>query len=273
VTDRRGGGPRRFELLALDIDGTLVDRSLEITPRNLDALQQATAAGIRVVLASGRMYRSALPYAEAIGTSEPLICYQGAVVRSRGGEILREWPLGPEAARTAVRFSREHRVHVNLYQDDQFYVESMGWGAERYAAVAQMEPQLVPDLMDLAARGSTKVVFVDQPARLHQLMPAMRRAFEPESRVTFSLPEFLEVVEASVSKAAALQFICELEGVDPARVIAAGDAPNDVEMLRFAGLAVVPTSAFPEALAEADETIPPPDQDGMAALVERHLLG
>lgn len=266
----RAAGP--FKLLALDVDGTLVDRSLEITPGNLEALQTAIARGIRVVLATGRMFRSALRYAEAIGTEEPLICYQGAVVRSRDGELIREWPLSPQAAKAAVRLSREQKVHVNLYRDDEFYVESLGPGAEQYAKVAQFEPVLVPDLMEIAAGGSTKAVFVDQPDRLREVKPILDQAFAPEARVTFSLPEFLEVVSADVSKAAALKLVCGRLGVEPAEVIAAGDAPNDVEMLRFAGLAVAPRTAAPEALAEAEATIPPPEEDGIAELVARYLM-
>jgi Cof subfamily protein (haloacid dehalogenase superfamily) len=244
-----------------------------LRPKNLAALQSAMAAGIEVVLATGRMFRSARPYAEAIGTSQPIICYQGAVVRSPAGELLRDWPLTAEAAAHAVRFSRSHGVHVNLYYEDNFYVEAMGEGARRYAAVAQVEPVLVPDLMAIAARGSTKVVFVDDPARLRGLEAEMRATFEPGSRVTFSLPEFLEVVSAEASKGAALKFVSERQGIAATDVMAVGDAPNDVEMLRFAGRAVATRTGFPEALAVAGEVIPPPEEDGIAALVELLLGG
>jgi len=152
-----------FKALAVDVDGTLVDHTFEIRPRNLEALQRVIAGGCRVIIATGRMYRSALKYAEAIGTEELMICYQGAVVRSRAGEILREWPVPPAEAVAALEMARAQDLHINLYRDDAFYVERMGWGAKRYAEVAQMEPQLVPDLMELAQQGSTKIVFVDKP--------------------------------------------------------------------------------------------------------------
>ena len=260
-----------FKALAVDVDGTLVDHTFEIRPRNLEALQRVIAGGCRVIIATGRMYRSALKYAEAIGTEEPMICYQGAVVRSRAGEILREWPVPPAEAVAALEMARAQDLHINLYRDDAFYVERMGWGAKRYAEVAQMEPQLVPDLMELAQQGSTKIVFVDKPERLRELEPLVRRTVEPRARVTFSLPDFLEVVEAKASKGAALAFICEAAGIRPSEVIAVGDAPNDVEMFRYAGLALAPRTSFPEALAEADAIIAPPGEDGIAELVERYL--
>ncbi len=260
-----------FKALAVDVDGTLVDHTLEIRPRNLEALQRVIAGGCRVIIATGRMYRSALKYAEAIGTEELMICYQGAVVRSRAGEILREWPVPPAEAVAALEMARAQDLHINLYRDDAFYVERMGWGAKRYAEVAQMEPQLVPDLMELAQQGSTKIVFVDKPERLRELEPLARRTVEPRARVTFSLPDFLEVVDATASKGAALAFICEAAGIRPSEVIAVGDAPNDVEMFRYAGLALAPRTSFPEALAEADAIIAPPGEDGIAELVERYL--
>ena len=260
-----------FKALAVDVDGTLVDHTLEIRPRNLEALQSVIAGGCRVIIATGRMYRSALKYAEAIGTEESMICYQGAVVRARAGEILREWPVPPAEAVAALEMARAQDLHINLYRDDVFYVERMGWGAKRYAEVAQMEPQLVPDLMELAQQGSTKIVFVAKPERLRELEPLVRRTVEPRARVTFSLPDFLEVVDATASKGAALAFVCEAAGIQPLEVIAVGDAPNDVEMLRYAGLALAPRASFPEALAEADAIIAPPGEDGIAELVERYL--
>lgn len=267
----RVSSPGPYRALAIDIDGTLIDRSLEVTPRNLAALQGAVVRGVRVILATGRMYRSALRYSQQIGTQEPLICYQGGVVRGFGGELLRQWPVSPEDAVVALQLARELELHINLYADDIFYVEEMGWGARRYAEVAQMVPQVVPDLMVLAVRGSTKIVFVDRPERLRELEPVIRARLEPRSRVTFSVPEFLEVVDAGVSKGAALAYVCDRSGLEPAQVLAAGDAPNDVEMFRYAGFAVAPRNAFPEALAEADAIIPPPEEDGIAEMIERYL--
>jgi Cof subfamily protein (haloacid dehalogenase superfamily) len=268
---RREPPPGGFKLLALDVDGTLVDRGLEIRPRNLEALQRAIGEGLRVVLATGRMFRSALRYAELIGTLEPLICYQGALVRAPDGVTLREWSVSAECAARAVRFGRDNKLHVNLYRDDTFYVEQLGRGAERYAQVAQMEPVFIQDLMEVAANGSTKVVFVDDHERLQELLPAMQKAFAPEARVTFSLPEFLEIVRADVSKAKALDVVCRRDGVAPAEVLAAGDAPNDIELFRYAGFAAAPRNAFPGALAEADAVIAPPEEDGIAELVDRYL--
>ncbi len=262
-----------FKLLALDIDGTLIDGTLEITPANLAALKDAMARRIRVVLATGRMFRSALRYAEEIGTPEPVIAYQGAVVRLPDGTLLREWALSPDAARLAVRLSRELGLHVNLYQDDNFYVEKLSWAARRYADVAQVEPVLVDDLMTVAAGGSTKVVFVDQPERLHAVEAQVRAAFEPASRVTFSMPDFLEVVDGQVSKAAALHFICERDGIAPHEVIAAGDGPNDGELFEYCGLAVAPSDAIPEVLEAADVTMPPPGRNGIEYLVRKYLAG
>ncbi|GAC1332622.1 MAG: Cof-type HAD-IIB family hydrolase [Candidatus Dormibacteria bacterium] len=268
---RRTASAGPFKLLALDIDGTLVDRSLKVTPANLAALQEAMHAGVRVVLATGRMFRSAVPYARQIGTDEPVIAYQGAVVRRPDGTLLREWPLSPAAAQEAVRVARRLDLHLNLYADDRFFVERMGWAAELYASVAQVEPVLVGDLMEVAATGSTKAVFVDRHPRLAELEGAVRGALEPASRVTFSMPEFLEVVDRGLSKALALEFVCAGYGIRRDEVIAAGDGPNDREMFEYCGLAVAPRDAIPEVLAAADVTMAPPGEDGIAELVHRFL--
>ena len=273
MAPRREPSRGPFRLLAVDIDGTLVDGTLAITPANLAALKGAMASGVRVVLATGRMFRSALPYAEEIGTDEPLIAYQGAVVRMPDGTVVKEWEMSRDAARLAVTLSRELDLHVNLYRDDQFFVEKMSRAARRYADVAQVEPVLVDDLLTIAEEGSTKVVFVDTPERLRAVAPQVRTAFEPASRVTFSMPDFLEVVDGHVSKAAALHFICQRDGVAAHEVIAAGDGPNDRELFEYCGLAVAPSDASAEVLAAADVQMPPPGQDGIAYLVQTYLAG
>ncbi|MGI8607895.1 MAG: Cof-type HAD-IIB family hydrolase [Candidatus Dormibacteria bacterium] len=271
MTGRREPSRGPFKLLAIDIDGTLVDGTLEITPANLAALQGAIGRGTRVVLATGRMFRSALRYAEEIGTNEPVISYQGAVIRMPDGSLVREWAMSADAARLAVSLSRQLDLHVNLYKDDNFYVEKMSSAARRYADVARVEPLLVDDLMTVAEHGSTKVVFVDTPERLRELEGRVRAAFEPASRVTFSMPDFLEVVDGDVSKAAALHFVCERHGIAEQEVIAAGDGPNDRELFEYSGLAVAPTDAIAEVLEAADATMPPPGEDGIAYLVEKYL--
>jgi hydroxymethylpyrimidine pyrophosphatase-like HAD family hydrolase len=187
------------------------------------------------------------------------------------GTLLKEWAVGPAAATEAVLVARELDLHVNLYRDDNFYVEKMTWAARRYADVAQIEPVMVDDLMTIAAAGSTKVVYVDTPARLKGLEAQVRARLEPASRVTFSMPDFLEVVDARVSKAAALKFICDRDGILPTEVIAAGDGPNDRELFEYCGLAVAPTSAIQEVRDAADVTMPPPSEDGIAHLVQHHL--
>ncbi|MFN2464672.1 MAG: Cof-type HAD-IIB family hydrolase [Candidatus Dormibacteria bacterium] len=261
----------RFKLLAIDVDGTLVDSSLQITPANLEALHGAVAGGVRVVLATGRMFRSALPYAEQIGTPEPVICYQGAVVRRPDGELLREVGLDAKSARTCVDVSRRAHLHLNLYHDDNFYVEELGWGARRYSEVAQVDPTVVPDLAEVASRGSTKAVFVAPHDELAAHEEVVRRATAPAARATYSMPEFLEVIDARVSKATALHFVCDRHGISREQVIAAGDGPNDLELFEYAGLAVAPSDARPEVLAAAGATVAPPGQDGIAELVRRYL--
>jgi Cof subfamily protein (haloacid dehalogenase superfamily) len=260
-----------YRLLAIDIDGTLVDDTLEVTPANLEALRGAVSRGIRVVLATGRMFRSALPYALQIGTREPLICYQGAVVREPGGNLLRETALSPASAHACLDLARRLKLHLNLYHDDNFYVEEMGWGARRYSEVAQIEPIVVSDLGAIAERGSTKAVYVAPHAELAAAEEAIRTGLEPAARITYSLPEFLEVVDTQVSKAAALQFVCDLDGITRDEVIAAGDGPNDLELFQFAGLAVAPSDARSQVLAAAGATVAPPGEDGIAELVQRYL--
>ncbi|MGH7395265.1 MAG: HAD family hydrolase, partial [Candidatus Methylomirabilales bacterium] len=114
----------RYRLIAADVDGTLVDDRRQIPPAVREALAEARAAGCRLTLATGRMYPSVLPFAEAVGTNAPLILYNGAALVERGSRRVtfrRCLPLAD--ARLALTLLKDFPLHVNLYAGEGLYIE------------------------------------------------------------------------------------------------------------------------------------------------------
>jgi Cof subfamily protein (haloacid dehalogenase superfamily) len=274
---------RRPRMAVLDLDGTCLDlRDQSLHPRTRDAVRAAVRGGTVVVIASGRMYRSALPHARDMGVVAPLVCYQGAVVRAMPaegdpviddfvlGRLLFEDPLGPAAALRGVALAREHGWHRQAYLDERLLCEEDRPEAYLYAEIAQVPITFVDDLEPALQRGTTKLVCViedaDEVARCEALL---REALGDAARVTRSLPQFVEVTDPRASKGVALARLAASVGVGLDEAVAVGDAPNDADMLQAAGYAVAVEGAPDSVLSIADAVCPPPAQAGVAAVLER----
>ena len=261
----------------LDIDGTLIDDDLVLHPRARDAVRRA-AATLPVILATGRMYSSALPWARELQVTLPLVCYQGALVRElphreAPGAVVFEEGLEPAVARVAIGIAREHGWHRQAYAGDKLYCEQDRPEAHLYAAIAQVPIHFVDDLDDIVSNGSAKVVCVSEDqAVIEACIGAMNSGLGDRARVTRSMDCFVEVISPRVNKALAIEKVCARLGLTLRDAVAVGDAPNDIEMLASAGCGVAVGSARAEVLAAADATCAGPAHAGVADVLEHFGL-
>ena len=264
--------------LVLDLDGTTIDHEQQLHPR-VRAAVRAAAKRLPVIVATGRMYRSALPWARTLGVMEPMVCYQGAMVRGmpgaggEPGEQIFERPLQAEPALRALRVARDHGWHYQAYQDEELLCERDRPEARLYSHISGVPFRVVPDLAPLLTMGTTKAACVfEDLAEVDRAFGVMTRELGGLARVTRSNPEFVEMLDIDVSKAGACEMVCERAGCTLADTLAIGDAPNDVEMLAAAGYAVGISTSRPEVLAVVDETCAPPQDAGVADVLEAFEL-
>jgi Cof subfamily protein (haloacid dehalogenase superfamily) len=275
--------PVRPRLAILDLDGTCLDvEDQSLHPRTRDAVRAAVASGVVVVIASGRMYRSALPHARELHVAAPLVCYQGAVVRALPvegdpladgvplGRLLFEDPLSADVALRGLALARQGGWHRQAYQDERLICEEDRPEAQVYARIAQVPITLVADMEPLLQRGTTKLVcVVEGSPDVESCEAAMRDGLGEAARVTRSLPQFVEVTNPVASKGKALARLCAHLGVRLEDSVAVGDAPNDADMLAAAGFAVAVRGAAEELLQHADAVCAPPREAGVADVLER----
>ena len=269
------GSAMRPLLLAIDLDGTLVEPRKPVRPVVIDAVKRAIAAGVRATIVTGRMYVGARPFAQALELDGPIVCYQGAVTAdARSGRFEREVPLPNAVAVRIYAAAKEHGYHVQFYRDDRFYVEANNAYAQLYARTSNCEPVVVPSLPEAFAGGdSTKVNIVTEPEKTPAALALMQRVCGDDAYVTRSNPEFVEMLSPQVDKGVALRLIAANLGVPLERVTAIGDSYNDLPLLRTAGFAIAMGSA-PESLkAEADAVVGDVEHDGVAEAIERFVLG
>ena len=276
--------PERVEMVVLDLDGTCLDFHQQLHPRVEAAVRQA-GERVPVAIATGRMYRSALPWARRLGVRAPLICYQGALVQAMPdpdpgeglayGRLISIETLAAATAQLAIAVAREHGWHRQAYVDDNLFCEEDRAEARLYAHVGAVPIEFVDDLTPVIARGTIKVVIVILDAEeAVRCRVAMTDALGARARVTPSYPQFIEIASPRAGKGPAVRRLAADLGVDLARTVAIGDAPNDVDMLEAVGFGVAVEGALPEVLDPAACTCPPPGEAGVAdVLVALGLAG
>jgi Cof subfamily protein (haloacid dehalogenase superfamily) len=265
----------RIRLLAIDLDGTLVNDRLEMHPRDVAAIKAATAAGVTVVLATGRMFKSSLRYARPLGLTGPIINYQGAVVREiTSGDVWYRCELTVPMQQRVLAFAEPRDWHVNVYVEERVYTARARPEADLYARIAMVPYEVVGPLSKWVSRDSTKMVLVDlDPAEVPSRIAELTAWTGDLGRVTRSLDWFVEVVNPEVSKSRALAMVADRLGIAQAEVCAIGDNLNDEDMVRWAGFGVAMGNA-PEALkAVAKYVTARIGEAGVARVIERFVIG
>jgi Cof subfamily protein (haloacid dehalogenase superfamily) len=278
AADASAGGPaaatsprraEKYRVVVLDVDGTMVGPDFVVSDRLRRAVRAAQDAGATVSLATGRMMRSARRFALEAGAEGPVICYQGALTFSaQTGEIIRHARISPAAARAALEIFAATDAHVNLYLDDEVYVERLTLWAEGYASRMEIGLKVVRSLSALADRRPTLILAVSDTDRNLTLVPEAARRLGRLARVTHSLPHFCEVGSPQAGKERALAHLSKLLDVPSQQFIAFGDGKGDAGMLRWAGLGVAIEGGHPDAIAAAGQAVQGPDKDGAARMIE-----
>jgi hypothetical protein len=269
-----------IQLLVLDIDGTIAGRSNDIREPVKQAIRSARTKGIQVAIATGRMYCSALRFHEAVGSTLPLLAYQGAWIQDPATQQLyRHLPLSRTSAEQLLDYFESEALRsllsVHFYINDQLYVREITNETKIYAQRANIQPQAVGDLRKVVASEPTKILALsDDTAIIDQLWGSLRQHYTPaELYLTKSVATFFEATHPAANKGAAVRYLAEeLLGLEARNVMAIGDNFNDLEMLEYAGLGIAMGNA-PAAVQEVAQWVAPSvEEDGAATAIEAFVL-
>jgi Cof subfamily protein (haloacid dehalogenase superfamily) len=258
----------KYRLLALDLDGTIIDMRLNLDPRDVEALHRIAGAGVTVVPCTGRPYPGAVPWVKRLGLTGPFVCYQGAEVRTLDGGKLLDHGVPHDLAMEVIRYARERDLHVQAYRDDELIVERDRPEAHVYANHAGMEVHVVGDLDQAMGPTTPKLVIVSTAEKVEPLMAETRRRWKGKLNIATSVPEYLEFTSENSDKASALVFLCERLGISREQSVAVGDGRNDASMIAWAALGVAIEGSPSEVIAAADRTIPGPGHGGIKQLAD-----
>lgn len=242
------------------MDGTLLDPGGRISPAATAALRALSARQIRVILASGRMAARVIPYIRDLGLPLDLIAYNGAELREWRGGPPEEWTVSRSrtlSARTrdaVFALCREGSHFLNVYSGGLLHGYHPAGDyrhADFYAGQTLAEyASKVDSLAALPQSDILKLLVVEAPETRDRLYREWEPGLRDHCQVLKSNPEYLEFVASGTTKGAALAHWLDKHGILPGELVAFGDAENDLEMLRLAGLGIAMRNSTPGLKAE-----------------------
>ncbi|WP_196594512.1 Cof-type HAD-IIB family hydrolase [Pectinatus sottacetonis] len=272
-----------IKLFATDLDGTLLNSDDKISKRNADAVHAAIAAGIIVTFATGRMYCSAVKYAEKINMDVPLVTYNGALIKSTAGKVYNEEYISEDVVKAFVDYCAHKQWYLQVNSNDKLYFptylqrsadyekstgikgETVGWHglSEKTANVAKML-----FVTDAYAQKDMR----EKLEAENGMICEMTHRFAGKVTLVRSKKGLIEVTSPMVSKANALRFLAKHFGFGMDEVMAIGDGNNDLPMLETAGKSAAMGNAAANIKAACDYVVDTNDNDGVAEALYKYVL-
>jgi Cof subfamily protein (haloacid dehalogenase superfamily) len=273
-----------IELLAIDVDGTLLDSRGRVPAANLAAIHRAAAGGVRVVIATGRSFHFAMQALDGLPDDLTLLVYNGAIARTRAGETLLRRLMPQAVARDVLGATLEWRHEAACVFDrpsaGQLVYDRMDWTGPNRAgfmrrnagiiqAVERIEDALSEDPVQVTFNGGVKTMR-DIAAALaaHPVAPQLEVTLTEYPHRDFSM---VDVCGSGVTKGSGLAALAAQFGIARSGVMAVGDNHNDRDMLEWAGTAVVMGNAEPELKRPGFHVTGTNDEAGLAQAIDRYI--
>ncbi len=274
-----------YRLIAIDIDGTLLNPQGTISPRNYAALETAIAQGATVALCTGRGYFMAQKVVGQLELEFPLVLHNGAeIVHSFDGKMITRWALSQETARQGVLLMKQFSLEPIIYDfhndEHRLVYESIDATNEAYVRyMSTKEPILhqTPDLMTYLDHNPTQLVAINREPIIKEAMLALQESL-PDANVftsgrLYNIEYwFLEMLDVDASKAKAVEYLSQLHQIERAEILAIGDNFNDIDMIEYSAFGVAMDNAPDEVKARADWVTDSCVEDGVAQVIERFVL-
>jgi Cof subfamily protein (haloacid dehalogenase superfamily) len=286
-----------IRLVAIDLDGTLLRTDGSICFRAAETIYEASQRGVKVVISTGRAPRAVKAIYEALDLDTLQICHNGAVIDDpRSGESHLGLTLDPAVARRVVQIARAlgKEMALGVEIGDRCYTDSVGHKsfsnepsvrgtsasdpkhgdttALGIAALTDDGGDALGALGKVLDQAATKLMMVGEPYVLGGLESTLRDEFGDELSFAFSHMRLLQVGHRDADKAHALEYVANHYGIPRAGVLAIGDAPNDLGMIRWAGTGVALGNAWKDVQSAAHFVVPSNDDEGVARAMRRFVL-
>lgn len=261
-----------IKLIACDMDDTLLTSDKKISERTRAAINKAIELGKIFLIATGRMFVSARPYAESLGLDVPLITYNGALIKgSQSGKVFFEHKMKLETAREVLRFCKENGYYLQYYINDDVCVEKSNEFSEYYGRVQNIPIAVLGEAFYDLQQAPYKMLIISPLEDAAKVRSDFEQHFADKLDIYNSQPNFLELMEPGVNKWRAVKAVAEQFNVCPEEIMCLGDSGNDYDMVSHAGIGVAVANANEKVLKAAKIVTASNDNDGVAMVLESIL--
>ncbi len=261
-------------MFVTDLDGTLLPTGKEVSEENIRAVREAVAQGVVVTIATGRMYKASLPIAKALGVDVPIITYNGALIKSVAGEVLYTSFLPEKYILEILEFCRTKKWYIQCYSDDELYYAERNFFSEGYEKAQKILGRDVgwEGMKEHTGQVAKLLLISETFEETQERIEILRREFGDEVSVMSSNPHYAEVTNPGVSKAAGIERLAEILGIDMAATMSIGDAENDLSMLKATGKSIAMGNAVPQVKEICDYVTGECEANGFAEAIRRYVL-
>lgn len=261
-----------YQLIAIDIDDTLLHSDLTLSDHTVATIQKAAKMGKFIVLASGRAYSGIKPFYDIFGIQSPAITFGGNQIMDKDGNAIVTHTVSTPDCKKILELAQEYGVHAHVYHDGLIWYPKYNKYAQFYADHYGCSGEERADLLSREDLASPKVLMMeDDTNKILEIQQRAQKLF-PHLNVMRSKPTLLEFTDKSYTKGRALQELCDSLGLSIGQTIAIGDSQIDASMIRAAGLGVAVGNAIDEVKDIADFVAPSNDQDGVAFTIEKFMI-
>ncbi len=266
-----------YEILILDIDGTLTNSKKEVSPKTLDAVIRAQEEGIKVVIASGRPTAGINKIAKTIKLDEYggyVLSYNGAKITNfQTGEVVYNETLPEEMIPSIYEEAIDSHVGIITYEGNDAIA---GNGIDKYneleARINGIGLREVKDFPDYITFPINKCLLTGEPEHMAEVEQKMKERFGNFLNIFRSEPFFVEVMPQNIDKAYSLGKLLKHLDLERSQMIACGDGFNDLSMIKYAGLGVAMANAQEVVKQAADYITLSNDEDGVAKVIDKFML-
>lgn len=259
------------KLIAIDIDDTLLNDALLITPRVKRAVQNAVDKGVYVVLCTGRIRKGAVRFYEELSLDTPMIVSGGAEIFDAQGHLMYSHPVDPALVKKLLQYAYDRGIHAQVYINGELVYRESNAYSRHYESLLGHPGIEMPDIMSLETIITPKVLYVMEPDMVEETQRETKKFF-PGLTIASSKPDYLEFASADVSKGEALAFLADHYKLERQSIIAVGDSQIDISMIRFAGIGIAMANAARDVKESADVICPSNEDDGIAYVIEKYIL-
>lgn len=266
---------KKFKMVCLDIDGTLLNSNHEITREVKETINiAANEKNIPVILVSARMPKGITFLKRELKIEQPIICYSGALILDKDSNILGKEFISAYNLEEVYKLAKNYKIHMSLYKDDEWYIEEMDYWAKQESEITNIIPEITDfnELIELWKAESTGPNKILCMARHEEIIILKENIKANDLNIYPSKPTYLEIMPGKASKTSAINCLQKKFNVDKSEIISMGDNYNDIDMIEYAGLGIAMGNAPEDVKKHADYVTLTNDENGVAEALKKYVI-